>query len=73
MHDTLRAKFRTFLDRMMQVVRVLPMVGFGPAAEPPTEAVHREEQVEELPPGGELRDQQHVEVPSRAVGKRPRN
>ncbi len=73
MRDTLRAKFRTFLNRMMVATRVLPAVGFGRAADPPNESIQRDELVEELPLTGELHEQQHVEVPSRAVGKRPRN
>ena len=72
MHDTFRAKFRKFLDRMMQAARVLPMVGFGRTAEPPTESIHREVQVEELPPAMQLHNQQHVDASSTAVDKRPR-
>ncbi|MBT5775223.1 MAG: hypothetical protein HOH95_12705 [Dehalococcoidia bacterium] len=72
MHDTLRAKFRKFLDRMMQAARVLPMVGFGRSPEPPTEPVQREVQVGDAPPIGELHDQQHVDASSTAVDKRPR-
>jgi len=73
MPDTLRAELRTFLDRVMQATRVLPMLGFGRAAEPPTDVILREDAVEQLPPDGAWQEQQHVDVPSRAVGKRPRN
>ena len=73
MHNRLRARFRTFLDRMMQATRVLPSVGFGRAAKPPTESIQQDEQMQELTAGRELHEQQHTAVPSRAVGKRPRN
>ena len=72
MHDTLRSKFRRVLDLMMGAARVLPMVGFGRPAEPPTESIQCEELVETLPPAPELHDQQHVDASSTAVDKRPR-
>lgn len=72
MRDTLRSKFRTFLNRMMAAARVLPMVGFGRPAEPPTDPIQREDRVEPLPAVGELHDQQHVDASSTAVDKRPR-
>lgn len=73
MHDSLRARFRTFVNRMMQATRVLPSVGFGRAAEPPTESIQQDEQTQDLTADRELHEQQHPAVPSRAVGKRPRN
>lgn len=72
MNDTLRGKVRTFFNRMMQATRVLPMAGFGQAEEPPTDTIHREGHLDEGTPSLELHEQQHVDVPARATGKRPR-
>jgi len=57
---------------LMRMTRVLPAVGFGRTAEPPTAPIGRSGQVES-PHEGEMHDQQHVDVPSRAVGQRPRD
>jgi len=57
----------------MVMTRVLPSVGFGRASEPPTEPIGQSEQEEPNSESAELHEQQHVDVPSRAVGKRPRN
>lgn len=72
MRDTFRSKFRTFLDRMMAATRVLPATGFGRTPDPPTDAIRREALAQEPPTPGALDDQQHVDVPSRAIGQRPR-
>jgi hypothetical protein len=57
---------------LMGMTRVLPAVGFGRAAEPPTAPIGRSGQTESADQTAELHEQQHVDVPSRAVGKRPR-
>ena len=65
----MREKLRSIL---MAMTRVLPAVGFGRAAEPPTAPLGRSGQVEPTGQTTELHEQQHVEVPSRAVGQRPK-
>ncbi|MDA0350863.1 MAG: hypothetical protein O3A10_01475 [Chloroflexi bacterium] len=57
---------------LMRMTRVLPAVGFGRTAEQPTAPIGRSEQV--APPHeAAIQDQQHVDVPSRPVGQRPRD
>lgn len=67
----MRAVFRSLFDRLMAMTRILPAVGFGRTPDPPTAPIGRSGQLEPTEPAGEMHDQQHVEVPSRAVGKRP--
>ncbi len=43
MRDTLRARFRSILDAVTGMTRLLPMLGFGPTGDPPTERVQRSE------------------------------
>lgn len=69
----MRARLRSIYERLLTMTRVLPAVGFGRARRPPTAGIGRSEQIDPIEPPGEMHEQQHVDVPSRAVGKRPRN
>lgn len=61
--------FGTVGRALMQMTRVLPFVGFGRPAEPPTgEIAHIEAEVE-LPAPGEPREERHI-IASRADQRR---
>lgn len=70
MHDTLRAKVRSVTDRVLNMTRVLPGLGFGREQEPPTDPLHREDASTRRPEDQpEQHDQQHVQqVPRQERG-----
>jgi len=61
--------FGTVGRTLMRMTRVLPFVGFGRPAEPPTDEIARAEVEVESPSLGELREQRHI-VASRADQRR---
>ena len=66
MHYTLRARFRRLVDSLLEATRILPWLGFGKSAEPPTEPIQRSGSSFERPEAArEMTDQQHVDAGKR--------
>ena len=62
MHYGLRQRSRRVLETLTEATRVLPWLGFGRPAEPPTEPVHRSDAASERGEAApELHEQQHVD------------
>lgn len=62
MNYALRASLRKIRDALTDATRVLPWLGFGKPAEPPTEPIHRSGSESERPEDvTELHEQQHVQ------------
>jgi len=73
MERAIRRASRSVFDALLAMTRMLPAVGFGRTGEPPTSPISREEHLGPAAGAGELHEQQHVGVPSRAVGKPPKH
>ena len=67
MDDTLRARVRTQLERVLSATRALPGLGFGRARRPPTEPLQRDAPPFQRTPAPHdeprVEDQQHVDPP----------